>query len=85
MLYEVITILQPIYKKYPGVKANYDGQKRETDKVAKSARIVMPIILLLMFFIVIITLRSVTQSILVYAMIPLAFIGVVFGHSYNFV
>ncbi len=73
-------ILQPIYKKYPGVKANYDGQKRETDKVAKSARIVMPIILLLMFFIVIITLRSVTQSILVYAMIPLAFIGVVFGH-----
>lgn len=73
-------ILQPIYKKYPGVKANYDGQKRETDKVAKSAKFVMPVILLLMFFIVIITLRSVTQSILVYAMIPLAFIGVVFGH-----
>lgn len=73
-------ILQPIYKKYPGVKANYDGQKRESGKVMSSAIRVLPIILLLMFCVVILTLRSVTQSILVYMMIPLSFVGVVFGH-----
>ena len=73
-------ILQPIYAKYPGVTANYDGQKRESQKVATSMQRVMPIILLLMFCVVILTLRSVTQSILVYMMIPLSLVGVIIGH-----
>ncbi len=73
-------VLQPLYEKYPGIVAKYDGQKRETDKIQKSAKLVMPIILLLMFAIVIFTLRSVSQSILVYAMIPLSLVGVVTGH-----
>jgi len=34
----------------------------------------------LMLAIVILTLRSITQSLLVYAMIPLAFVGIVVGH-----
>ncbi|MFA9390956.1 MAG: efflux RND transporter permease subunit [Prolixibacteraceae bacterium] len=73
-------VLQPLYEKYPGIHAKYDGQKRETDKMKKSAASTMPIILILMLVIVIFTLRSVTQSLLVYAMIPLSLIGVVLGH-----
>ncbi len=73
-------ILEPIYAKYPGVKANYDGQKRESKKIQKSISKVMPVILLLMFCVVILTLRSVTQSILVYIMIPISIVGVIFGH-----
>jgi len=73
-------ILTPIYAKYPGVKANYDGQKRESKKVGDSMARVMPVILLLMFCVVILTLRSVTQSILVYMMIPLSLVGVILGH-----
>jgi multidrug efflux pump subunit AcrB len=73
-------ILQPIYVKYPGVTANYDGQKRESKKVSDSMGKIMPVILLLMFAIVILTLRSVTQSILVYMMIPLSLVGVIIGH-----
>lgn len=73
-------VLQPLYNKYPGVHAKYDGQKRETDKIAKSASLVLPIILILMLAIVIFTLRSVSQSLLVYAMIPLSLIGVIAGH-----
>ncbi|TLX75352.1 efflux RND transporter permease subunit [Labilibacter sediminis] len=73
-------VLQPLFKKYPGISPSYDGQQRETKKVADSAVVVIPIVLLLMFGIVMLTLRSVTQSILVYGMIPLAFVGVVFGH-----
>ncbi len=73
-------ILQPLYKKYPGVVASYDGQKRESKKVSDSMAKVMPVILLLMFCVVILTLRSVTQSILVYMMIPLSLVGVIIGH-----
>ncbi|MCT4590834.1 MAG: efflux RND transporter permease subunit [Carboxylicivirga sp.] len=73
-------VLAPIYEKYPGVSADYDGQKRESKKVGDSMAKVMPVILLLMFCVVILTLRSVTQSILVYMMIPLSLVGVIIGH-----
>lgn len=73
-------VLTPLFEKYPGVEAIYDGQKRETDKVKNTAKVVIPVVLLLMFAIVILTLRSTVQSILVYAMIPLSFVGVVAGH-----
>ena len=48
--------------------------------MAKSASVVIPVVLLLMFGMVILTTRSVSQSILVYAMIPLSLFGVVMGH-----
>ncbi len=73
-------VLDPLFEKYPGVKPIYDGQKRETDKVANSAKIAVPVALLLMLAIVILTLRSVAQSILVYITIPLSFVGIVAGH-----
>ena len=40
----------------------------------------MPIILLLMFAMVIFTLRSVSQSVMVYLMIPFSAVGVIMGH-----
>ncbi len=73
-------VLVDLYAKYPGIVASYDGQKRESDKVLNSASTVIPIILLLMFAIVIFTLRSVSQSALVYLMIPLSLVGVIIGH-----
>ncbi len=73
-------IIQPVLKKYPGVKVSFNGQSRQTQKMARSAKKAMPVILLLMFAVVILTLRSVSQSFLVYAIVPLAFVGVVWGH-----
>ncbi len=75
-----VEVLEDLLLKYPNIKPIYDGQKRETDKVKNSAQIVMPIVLILMLAIVMLTLRSVTQSLLVYAMIPLALVGVIVGH-----
>ncbi len=72
--------IAPVLKKYPDVKVSFDGQSRETQKMARSGKKVLPVILLLMFAIVVLTLRSITQSLLVYAIIPLAFVGVVWGH-----
>ncbi|MEH0153077.1 efflux RND transporter permease subunit [Limibacter armeniacum] len=66
--------------KYPGLTASYDGQKREQDKVMRSAKVVLPVVMVLMLAIVIFTLRSVSQSILVFAMIPFSFIGVIIAH-----
>ncbi|WP_338236411.1 efflux RND transporter permease subunit [Persicobacter diffluens] len=76
-------VLQPILAKYPGVTADFDGQQREMVKTVNSIKFVLPIVLVLMFAMVVLTLRSVSQSVLVYAMIPLAFIGVVFGHWFH--
>ncbi len=73
-------IIMPVLKKYPEVQVSFDGQSRETRKMANSAKKSLPIILLLMFAMVVLTLRSITQSLLVYAIIPLAFIGIVWGH-----
>ncbi|GAA4832790.1 efflux RND transporter permease subunit [Algivirga pacifica] len=73
-------ILPKLQDKYPGLKASYDGQKREQEKVVNSAQRVLPIVFFSMFAIVVFTLRSVTQSILVFAMIPLSVIGVIIGH-----
>ncbi|WP_072159032.1 efflux RND transporter permease subunit [Persicobacter sp. CCB-QB2] len=76
-------VLQPILAQYPGVTADFDGQQREMVKTVNSIKFVLPIVLVLMFAMVVLTLRSVSQSVLVYAMIPLAFIGVVFGHWFH--
>ncbi len=73
-------IIAPILKQYPDVKVSFNGQSRETRKMARSALKTLPVIFLLMFAIVILTLRSVSQSLLVYAMIPLALVGVIWGH-----
>ncbi len=73
-------ILPPIFEKHPGVGVSYDGQQRETSKVANSAKITIPVVLLLMFAMVVLTLRSVGQSILVYMTIPISLFGVVMGH-----
>ena len=65
---------------YPGVTADYEGQNREQRKTTTSLGLVGPVVLMLMFFIIALTFRSTSQTILVFLLIPFAFIGVVWGH-----
>lgn len=65
---------------YPTVKASFEGQNREQLKTLVSAKYVLPIMLLLMFFTVAVTFRSLGQTLAVFALIPFGFIGVVSGH-----
>ncbi len=73
-------ILPKILAKYPSVAIDFGGQKEEQLKLQSSISTVMPIIFFLMFLCVAVVFRSVSQSALVFLLIPFSFIGVVGGH-----
>ncbi len=73
-------ILPSLKEQYPDIHFAFEGQSRESAKTAKSARAVIPPVLLLMFIIVVITFRSFSQAFIVYLTIPFGIIGVIWGH-----
>jgi multidrug efflux pump subunit AcrB len=73
-------IIPDILKKYSTVSAQYEGQNREQAKSAASIQLVGGICFALMFFIIALTFRSVGQTVMVFLLIPFAFIGVGWGH-----
>ncbi len=81
VLSDIKTLIVPeVLKDYPGVRASYEGEDREQKKTQTSLQIVMPIIFLLMFFVIVLTFKSVSQALIVFALIPFGFIGVGLGH-----
>lgn len=74
------TILDPLKSQFPSIRYSFEGQKRQTDKTAKSARVVMPIMLLVMFLIVSIAFKSFFQAVVLFALIPFGIVGVAWGH-----
>ncbi|PHI20950.1 RND transporter [Lewinellaceae bacterium SD302] len=73
-------ILPRVLAEYPGVATVPDGQVRQQQKSITSVQRVIPVVLLLMFFVVAITFRSIMQAASLFALLPFGFIGVVFGH-----
>lgn len=73
-------ILPNILAKYPTVTFSFEGEARENAKSFGSIGRVMPIALLIMFCVIILTFRSLGQTIAVAAIIPFSFIGVGWGH-----
>ena len=73
-------VLPSILAKYPGVSLDFGGQKEEQLKLQASVGTVMPVILFMMFLCIAVVFRSVSQSAMVFLLIPFAFIGVVGGH-----
>ncbi|NQU68585.1 MAG: efflux RND transporter permease subunit [Candidatus Marinimicrobia bacterium] len=73
-------ILPAIRENYSNVTIGFEGQRKDSAKTGRSAKTVVPIILILMFAIIVVTFRSFSQTITVFAMIPLGFIGVAGGH-----
>ena len=73
-------ILPQIFGKYPTVSALYEGQNREASKVVNSAKLVFPIILVLIYIVIAFTFRSYSQPIILLLMVPFSFIGVGWGH-----
>ena len=73
-------VVPEILAAYPGVTADYEGQNREQAKTSESLAVIGPVVLLLMFFIIALTFRSISQTVIVFLLIPFAFIGVIWGH-----
>ncbi|WP_111707824.1 efflux RND transporter permease subunit [Lutibacter citreus] len=80
-LTEIEEVVVPeILSKYPTVAALYEGQNREAQKTSSSAKIVFPIILLLIYITIAFTFRSYDQPLFLMIMIPFSLIGVAWGH-----
>lgn len=73
-------IVPSVLASYPTVGARFEGQNREQEKTAQSGQRVFPIILGIMFFIIALTFRSISQTLIVFLLIPFSLIGVIWGH-----
>lgn len=73
-------ILPRVLKDFPSVRIGFEGQQRENAKTISSMKIVMPMVLMLMLFVIVLTFNSWSQAILVFSLIPFGFIGVGLGH-----
>ncbi|GJM34710.1 MAG: multidrug transporter AcrB [Saprospiraceae bacterium] len=73
-------LIPSILESFPSVTARYEGQNREQEKSAKSMATVGSIVMALMFFVIALTFRSITQAIVVFLLIPFTMIGVGWGH-----
>jgi multidrug efflux pump subunit AcrB len=66
--------------RYTGLSALYEGQNREAERTTRSAKAVIPVILLLIYLVIGFTFRSFSQPLLLLLMIPFSLIGVGWGH-----
>lgn len=73
-------ILPETLKDFPSVRASFEGQDREQGKTQKSLALVMPLIFMMMFFVIMITFKSVSQALIVFILLPFGFVGVGLGH-----
>lgn len=73
-------VVPAIIKKHPSVKASYEGQSREADKIQKSAGKVSFVIIFLIFVTIAFTFRSMSQPIILMLLIPFNIIAVAWGH-----
>lgn len=77
------TIIPQIQSDYPSIKYSVEGQIREQAKTGRSAKLVVPGVLILMLTIIVLAFRSFSQTIAVVALIPFSFIGIGWGHWFH--
>jgi multidrug efflux pump subunit AcrB len=84
ILQEIDTnILPKILRQVQGVKASFEGQSRDRNKMVGSMQRAFPIALLGMFIMVILVFRSYGQAMLIFSLIPLGILGAVWGHGFH--
>lgn len=76
-------ILPSILAEYPSVTPLYEGQNREAQKTIQSAKVVLPLVLILIIGLVTFTFRSFFQAIVIMLLIPFSLVGVAWGHYFH--
>lgn len=76
-------IIPEILAKYSTVSVSYEGQNREGQKLSRSAKGIVPIILFLIYVTIAFTFRSFSQPLLLMLLIPFSVIGVAWGHWFH--
>ena len=79
---ELTTVILPeILKKYPGVNYSTGGREERMAEALGSMMKVLPAILITLFAVIAFTFRSFGQTIILFMLIPLGFIGIGWGHA----
>ena len=73
-------IIQTIEAKFPDVEVVFEGQSETSAETGESVSGVIPIILLLAFFMIVLNFRSFKQATAVLVLVPFTFSGIVVGH-----
>ena len=73
-------LIPKIKSKYPSITASFEGQFREANKTIKSAYIVFPLALFLIFCTIGFTFRTYSQPFLLLLLIPFSLTTVAWGH-----
>lgn len=73
-------LLPTMFKNYPEISISYEGQQRQSEKLVRSGKVVLPITLILMFCLIALAFQSFGQAVIVVLLIPFGFIGVAWGH-----
>jgi len=79
---EMETVILPkIQSKYPSIQYYFGGRQERMTELLDSLKVIFPVILVLLFAVVAFTFRSFLQTLLIFGMIPLGFIGLGWGHA----
>lgn len=73
--------LPGLFQKYPHVKIRWEGMQKQTDDSVNGLIRGLAVAIVAMFVLLTLEFRSYLQPILVLAIIPFGFVGVVFGHA----
>jgi len=74
-------IVPELLSKYPDIEVAYLGQKKDSDEtMAQIKKFFLPAFLL-MFLIIILHFKSFAQGMIIVSMIPLAWLGAIWGHG----
>ncbi|WP_340064743.1 efflux RND transporter permease subunit [Ascidiimonas aurantiaca] len=73
-------VMPGIQSRYPTVSASYEGQNREAGKLNRSLKSAGSVILILIYFTIAFTFRSMSQPILLLLLIPFSLTAVGWGH-----
>lgn len=73
-------ILPNLIAKYPGLSFHYGGHTEEMGKAAKSMKVVIPIVFLLLVATIAFTFRSILQAVLILLLLPFGLVGICWGH-----
>lgn len=75
------TILPEVYKQCPGVKIQYQGQQRSSSESMGELLMLFVLALVIISIIIMIHFKSFLQAMIILVMIPISWLGVVWGHG----
>lgn len=74
-------IIPDIKKKFPGIDVQFMGQSKSSDEATNEMAIYFPIALFIIIIILIVHFKSISHMSIILLMIPLGFLGALWGHG----